>query len=265
MRRAVVVWGRCRGDAGAETRSPHRGIQLRRVRQAGAGHQADHRPGDEGGRHGQPRRPAGDLQPRGPQRPGRGPGHPRRPRRDGHGGDDGPAGGLGGAARGAVPRGRPRRPHHRPPGRRLRHPGHQLHPVLRRPEAASPTSCSAAGRPSTATPPRSARSWPRSWACRRSPTSSSSWSWRTARSSARRNVGNGWEVVACRLPVLLTVMETANTPRPPAAKRMMKYKKARCPGRGRQGRRGHDAQRHRPGQGRRDAEALPGPRGSRAC
>ena len=44
----------------------------------------------------------------------------------------------------------------------------------------------------------------------------------------RRNVGAGWEVVSCDLPVLLTVMETANTPRPPAARRIMKYKKARA-------------------------------------
>ena len=44
----------------------------------------------------------------------------------------------------------------------------------------------------------------------------------------RRNVGNGWEVVAGKLPVLMTVMETANTPRPPAARKMMKAKKARC-------------------------------------
>ncbi len=43
----------------------------------------------------------------------------------------------------------------------------------------------------------------------------------------RRNVGNGWEVVRCELPVLTTVMETANTPRPPAAKRIMSFKKAR--------------------------------------
>ena len=49
------------------------------------------------------------------------------------------------------------------------------------------------------------------------------------RIKARRNVGNGWEVVSCCLPVLVTVMETANTARPPAARRMMKYKKARAP------------------------------------
>lgn len=47
--------------------------------------------------------------------------------------------------------------------------------------------------------------------------------------TVRRNIGAGWEKVQCRLPVLLTVMETANTPRPPGAKRMMKFKKARSP------------------------------------
>jgi len=46
---------------------------------------------------------------------------------------------------------------------------------------------------------------------------------------ARRNVGSGWEVVECGLPALLTVMESANRPRPPAARRIMKYKKARSP------------------------------------
>ena len=46
----------------------------------------------------------------------------------------------------------------------------------------------------------------------------------------RRNVGNGFEIVETELPVLLTVMETANAPRPPAAKRLMKYKKARTLG-----------------------------------
>jgi electron transfer flavoprotein beta subunit len=45
---------------------------------------------------------------------------------------------------------------------------------------------------------------------------------------ARRNVGNGWEVVEADLPVLATVLDAANTPRPPAAKRLMKFKKARC-------------------------------------
>ena len=43
----------------------------------------------------------------------------------------------------------------------------------------------------------------------------------------KRNVGNGWEAVSAKLPVLLTVMDTANTPRPPAAKKMMKFKRAR--------------------------------------
>lgn len=48
---------------------------------------------------------------------------------------------------------------------------------------------------------------------------------RTAR--LRRNVGNGWEVVEVRLPVLVTVLETAELVRPPAAKRVMRFKRAR--------------------------------------
>jgi electron transfer flavoprotein alpha/beta subunit len=35
----------------------------------------------------------------------------------------------------------------------------------------------------------------------------------------RRNVGNGWEVLEARLPLLVTVLDTANDPRPPAARR----------------------------------------------
>ena len=45
----------------------------------------------------------------------------------------------------------------------------------------------------------------------------------------RRNVGNGFEVVEGPLPVLLTVMGTANEPRPPAIRKIMKFKKARTP------------------------------------
>jgi electron transfer flavoprotein beta subunit len=44
----------------------------------------------------------------------------------------------------------------------------------------------------------------------------------------RRNLGHGFEVVEAELPVLATVLDTANTPRPQAAKRLMKFKKARC-------------------------------------
>lgn len=44
---------------------------------------------------------------------------------------------------------------------------------------------------------------------------------------ARRNVGSGWEIVETRLPVLLTVLDTANEPRPAGARRMMRYKRAR--------------------------------------
>jgi electron transfer flavoprotein beta subunit len=42
----------------------------------------------------------------------------------------------------------------------------------------------------------------------------------------RRNVGNGWEIVEVRLPVLITVLDTAAEPRPCAARRVMKYKRA---------------------------------------
>jgi electron transfer flavoprotein beta subunit len=45
----------------------------------------------------------------------------------------------------------------------------------------------------------------------------------------RRNIGNGWQSVKSRLPVLLTVTGEANTPRVAAAKHLMKYKKARTP------------------------------------
>ncbi len=45
----------------------------------------------------------------------------------------------------------------------------------------------------------------------------------------RRNVGNGWELVEVRLPALITVIATANQPRPPAARRVMRYKRARVP------------------------------------
>jgi electron transfer flavoprotein beta subunit len=47
--------------------------------------------------------------------------------------------------------------------------------------------------------------------------------------SARRNIGNGWQEVKCKLPVLLTVVDEANEPRVAAAKRLMKFKKAKTP------------------------------------
>ena len=47
----------------------------------------------------------------------------------------------------------------------------------------------------------------------------------------RRNVGNGWEIVETRLPALVTVVQTANNPRPPAAKRVLAVQAG--PGRGR--------------------------------
>lgn len=47
--------------------------------------------------------------------------------------------------------------------------------------------------------------------------------------SARRNIGNGWQEVKGALPMLLTVTDEANEPRVPAAKRLMKFKKAKTP------------------------------------
>jgi electron transfer flavoprotein beta subunit len=46
---------------------------------------------------------------------------------------------------------------------------------------------------------------------------------------ARRNVGNGWEVLETKIPVLLTALDTTNEPRPAAARRVMLCKRARSP------------------------------------
>ena len=45
----------------------------------------------------------------------------------------------------------------------------------------------------------------------------------------RRNIGSGWQQVRAKLPVLITVTGSANEPRVPAAKKIMKFKKARTP------------------------------------
>jgi electron transfer flavoprotein beta subunit len=45
----------------------------------------------------------------------------------------------------------------------------------------------------------------------------------------RRNFGHGWEIVEGTLPLLVTVVESANEPRPPAARRVMRLKRARVP------------------------------------
>ncbi|MGI6495713.1 MAG: electron transfer flavoprotein subunit beta/FixA family protein [Kiritimatiellia bacterium] len=45
----------------------------------------------------------------------------------------------------------------------------------------------------------------------------------------RRNLGNGTERVRARLPALFTVVESANHPRPPAARRIFRFKKALAP------------------------------------
>jgi len=43
----------------------------------------------------------------------------------------------------------------------------------------------------------------------------------------RRNIGQGWEVVEVHLPVLVTVIDTANRPRPAGARRIMRCKRMR--------------------------------------
>jgi electron transfer flavoprotein beta subunit len=43
----------------------------------------------------------------------------------------------------------------------------------------------------------------------------------------KRNTGHGWEIVETKLPVLITVVQTANSPRPPSAKRVTRAKRAR--------------------------------------
>jgi electron transfer flavoprotein beta subunit len=45
----------------------------------------------------------------------------------------------------------------------------------------------------------------------------------------RRNVGNGWELVEVRLPVLVTVLDTAGLVRPAAARRVARFKRGRTP------------------------------------
>ncbi len=47
--------------------------------------------------------------------------------------------------------------------------------------------------------------------------------------SVKRNVGNGWEKVQAQTPVLMTIMETANDPRPAISRQIMWYKKSRSP------------------------------------
>jgi electron transfer flavoprotein beta subunit len=43
----------------------------------------------------------------------------------------------------------------------------------------------------------------------------------------RRDIGHGWEVVEATLPILATVVDTANSPRPQKARKLMRYKKAK--------------------------------------
>ncbi|MDO5552116.1 MAG: electron transfer flavoprotein subunit beta/FixA family protein [Planctomycetia bacterium] len=45
----------------------------------------------------------------------------------------------------------------------------------------------------------------------------------------KRNIGNGWERVRVKLPTLVTVVETANTPRPWSVKNVVRNKHKRVP------------------------------------
>lgn len=45
----------------------------------------------------------------------------------------------------------------------------------------------------------------------------------------KRNLGAGWEKVQAKLPVVLTVIDSANQPRPCGARRIMRHKKSRSP------------------------------------
>ena len=61
--------------------------------------------------------------------------------------------------------------------------------------------------------------------------------------TARRNIEGGYEIIQTRLPALLTVVATANEPRPPAAKRLLHYKKARTATEIRRAMQGADAEK----------------------
>ena len=43
----------------------------------------------------------------------------------------------------------------------------------------------------------------------------------------RRDTGDGWEIVEARLPILSTVMSSANDPRPESVRRILRFRKAR--------------------------------------
>ncbi len=47
--------------------------------------------------------------------------------------------------------------------------------------------------------------------------------------TAERSIEGGYEIVKAKMPLLLTITDEANTPRPPAAKKVLAYKKALSP------------------------------------
>jgi electron transfer flavoprotein beta subunit len=88
--------------------------------------------------------------------------------------------------------------------------------------------CFAADRAIDGDTHRSARSLPRNLAFRKSLMLKNS-SHSKIKPSPRKEI---WATAAgskCKLPVLLTVIDEANEPRVQAAKRLMKYKKAKTP------------------------------------
>ena len=47
--------------------------------------------------------------------------------------------------------------------------------------------------------------------------------------TAERSIEGGYEIVKAKMPILLTITDEANTPRPPAAKKVLAYKHAMTP------------------------------------
>ncbi len=147
----------------------------------------------------------------------------------------GPPSAASGAARVAVPRRRRGRAALRPGLRRRRHAGHELRARPGdRATGRRPTSCSAAGRRSTATRPRSARRPPRSSSLPQITCVSridevvppGDGAGEAGSITATRSVEDGTETLRAPLPALLTITGEANEPRPPSVKLVMTYKDA---------------------------------------
>ena len=88
---------------------------------------------------------------------------------------------------------------------------------------------SAVGRRSTAIQPKSVHKWLKNLGCRRSPTLNPSVSLDGNEIVAVRGLPLGRETVSCTVPCLLTVVGSANQPRPPSVRRAIAYKMAATP------------------------------------